>query len=179
MPGKRYASFAVAISHPVSRGTVHIGSADPLAAPVIDHNMLDNDVDMQTMIEGIKYARRLTQTEAFSKIIEEELYPGPNVQSDDDLRVYLKKNSMTMWHPVGTAALRPRGEKGVVDSSLKVYGTKNLRVVRTSSATDSRTTHHFSRSTLPSSLFKFLTIPLQPSMPSLKRCASLVFPFLS
>lgn len=33
------------------------------------------------------------------------------------------------FHPVGTASMLPRNRGGVVSPELKVYGTKNVRVV--------------------------------------------------
>ena len=47
----------------------------------------------------------------------------------DGLKEYVRANCGPAYHPVGTAAMMPQADGGVVDASLKVYGTSNLRVV--------------------------------------------------
>jgi choline dehydrogenase-like flavoprotein len=50
--------------------------------------------------------------------------------TDEELDEYVRANSATIFHPVGTAAMSPKGaEWGVVDPDLKVKGVKGLRVV--------------------------------------------------
>ncbi|KAI0942663.1 hypothetical protein AcW1_003229 [Taiwanofungus camphoratus] len=51
------------------------------------------------------------------------------MQTDDDLLEYIRSGSAGGDHPIGTAAMAPLEYGGVVDSTLKVYGTSNLRVV--------------------------------------------------
>lgn len=37
--------------------------------------------------------------------------------------------SASSFHPIGTCAMLPQTDGGVVDPSLKVYGVENLRVI--------------------------------------------------
>jgi hypothetical protein len=127
--GKSYCTFFLALAHAFSRGTVHISSADPLAAPAIDPCALDNGLDVAILVEAIKYSRRLAATDSLRSVIKREVLPGAEVQSDSELADYVRKTVSTVFHPIGTAAMLPRTEGGVVDASLKVYGTANLRVV--------------------------------------------------
>lgn len=54
---------------------------------------------------------------------------GTGIDADAQWRDYVTNNTLTIYHPVGTCALLPRGQHGVVDPNLIVYGTRNLRVV--------------------------------------------------
>ncbi|KAF8632485.1 hypothetical protein AX15_001854 [Amanita polypyramis BW_CC] len=128
-PGKRYFSFLVGLLHPFSRGSVHVGSSDPFASPVIDMCALDNEVDMTMMVEAIKFVRKVAETREMAAIGRNELLPGVEVQTDEQLREWIKCTVQTIFHPVGTASMLPLADGGVVDASLKVYGTDNLRVV--------------------------------------------------
>ncbi|KAK7464663.1 hypothetical protein VKT23_003908 [Stygiomarasmius scandens] len=128
-PGKRYFSIFTGLMHPLSRGTVHIGSADPLAAPVIDPRFLDNKVDIALLTSALRFARKVTQTEALKDYNLKEVIPGENVQSEEDLQEYVKNTLATVFHPVGTAAMLPQEDGGVVDEKCLVYGTDNLRVI--------------------------------------------------
>ncbi|KAL0957059.1 hypothetical protein HGRIS_003157 [Hohenbuehelia grisea] len=127
--GKNYFSFLLGLLHPFSRGGVHINSANPTSSPNIDPRMLDNDVDLQILVSAIKYIRKVVTSPALKAALACEAAPGPEVQFDEELVRYIKANIQTIYHPVGTASKLPREDGGVVDGTLKVYGTKNLRIV--------------------------------------------------
>lgn len=134
VPGKRYASLVSAVMHPLSRGTVHIGTSDPLAAPLIDPNYFGNDADMEVLIQTLKFTTKLTQTPPFGDIVRSYVIPTEEIFIPDEglkerMREYIKHGCGPVFHPVGTASMLPREDGGVVDSSLKVYGVENLRVV--------------------------------------------------
>ncbi|MBZ5522562.1 MAG: choline dehydrogenase [Acidobacteriia bacterium] len=115
---------------PYSIGTLSLKSSNPLDSPAITANYLADARDMKVLVEGIKLARRIAQAPAFSKYRGDERLPGKNIQTDDDLRAYVRQNVQTLYHPVGTCKMGPAGDPmAVVDSELRVRGVDNLRVV--------------------------------------------------
>jgi choline dehydrogenase-like flavoprotein len=128
-PGESYLTVLAGIMHPTSRGRTHINSSDPLAPPVIDPQLLSNEFDQQLMLEILRFVLNLEKHPVFSGLISERASPAPNVQSDDDLMNYIRETASIAFHMLGTAPMASRELGGVVDSSLKVYGTTNLRVV--------------------------------------------------
>ncbi|PPR06211.1 hypothetical protein CVT26_005470 [Gymnopilus dilepis] len=127
-PGKSYVTPVVSWNHPISRGTIHAASNDATIQPVIDPHYLENDFDLEMLIQHMKFVRSMRDTEPWKSGIVREVLPGPDYQSDDDLREYIKSNLLTMWHTAGSCSMLPREKQGVVDPKLKVYGTSNLRI---------------------------------------------------
>ncbi|KAF8915730.1 alcohol oxidase [Mucidula mucida] len=123
--GKNYYSLAACLEHPVSQGTVHIQSANVTENPLIDPQFFAKDSDMDIILDGIKYCRKIASTKALAEITVGEVAPGT---SNTDLREYAKSNFSPVFHPIGTAAMLPKEFGGVVDEHLRVYGTANLRV---------------------------------------------------
>ena len=128
-PGKHYTSFLLALTHPYARGSVHITSSDPLALPALDPRLYEHDIDLDMLVEGLKFARKVMDTDALKSAVKEEIIPGPAVKTDDELKEFVRSTGQTVYHPVGTASMLPRKDGGVVSPELKVYGTKNVRVV--------------------------------------------------
>jgi len=113
---------------PEARGSVTVTGPDPDAAPVIDPNYLGAEADVARVVDGIKVARRLAATEAFSSWQGREVLPGPDVTTDDELRAFAATGTGTYYHPVGTCAMGT-GPEAVVDPELRVHGLQHLRVV--------------------------------------------------
>ena len=119
------------LAHPLSRGSVHIKSKDADDHPTIKPNYFSHPLDVEIL------ARHMMQVEtiATSSPLCDFLKPGGRRLPDDhDAKTlehaieFAKHSSTTNYHPVGTCAMMPKDLGGVVDSRLKVYGTKNLRV---------------------------------------------------
>ncbi|KAG8955206.1 hypothetical protein FRC04_009664 [Tulasnella sp. 424] len=128
VPGTSYISILMALQRPWSRGSVHIGSSDATAPPVINPHYLENSFDLQVLIKACQFARKIAQTEPLKSAIASFQDPPSNVTSDADFAAYVKAAVEPVYHPVGTASLGARADGGVVDSRLKVYGTNNIRV---------------------------------------------------
>lgn len=123
--------FDVALMHPLSRGTVQLASADPFTAPLIDPRWLVNPFDTQILVAAMQFNQRILDTPAIQQL--QPSYKNiPQNASVDFLTAYLKKYIKTEYHYAGTCAMMPRQLGGVVDPSLLVYGTRNVRVVDTS-----------------------------------------------
>ena len=112
---------------PDGRGTVRLASADPLAPPAITFGFLGSEYDMRAMVAGARLARRLVQQPALAPFAGEELFPGPNYVTDEDLARYVREAGLTNHHPAGSCAMGT-GTNSVVDPRLRVHGVGGLRV---------------------------------------------------
>jgi choline dehydrogenase-like flavoprotein len=117
------------VQHPLSKGCVHIASRNISDKPIINPNYLSHPYDLQAAAGLAKYLRTIATSKPMSDVWTEEYEPGKAVQTDADWEKYAKANTLSIYHPIGTAALLPEKDGGVVDPDLKVYGVKNLRVV--------------------------------------------------
>ncbi|EIW85831.1 alcohol oxidase [Coniophora puteana RWD-64-598 SS2] len=129
--GTYYNSVAVVLSHPMSRGSVHIASADPLAHPRIDTQYFSEPADLEMLVCALEYMLRVYRTSPLADNVVKNVMPDANtIQGGrEKLAEYVKEHVQCVFHPVGTASMGPRERGGVVDSELRVYGTENLRVV--------------------------------------------------
>jgi choline dehydrogenase len=118
--------FVPILSRPQSRGTVSLRSSDPEAPPVIAPNYFQSDTDLGVLVHGVKLARELAATHAFSDFTIKESAPG-TASSDEGVRDYIRKHCSTVWHVVGTCRMG-RDRLGVVDPQLRVHGVDGLRV---------------------------------------------------
>jgi choline dehydrogenase len=122
-------SISASLMHPESKGTVTIRDADPNSAPVIDPNFLDVDSDLDALVYGVKIARRIFASPAFDAVRGPEDRPGDDVQSDDEIRQYVRDYCATVYHPVRTCAMGPdNNPEAVLDPELRVRGIQGLRV---------------------------------------------------
>ncbi|HMM89325.1 GMC family oxidoreductase [Bradyrhizobium sp.] len=113
---------------PESRGSIHIKSGDPFAAPAIRPNFLSKEADRECLVEGMKIARRITQAPSLARYIAEEIDPGGNARTDDELLDFARRKGGTIHHPVGTAKMGSDA-MAVVDDRLRVHGIRGLRVI--------------------------------------------------
>lgn len=113
---------------PESLGSVHIGSSDPAVQPVIRFNFLSDPIDQRTMIGGFRLMRRLALAKALDGLRGEERSPGADIDGDDEILDWIRKNADTAYHPIGTCRMGPAGGLTVVDDRLRVHGLSGLRV---------------------------------------------------
>jgi choline dehydrogenase len=124
-----FSAFALSPVHlrPDGRGTVRLKSADPLAAPEIRFNFLKSSYDFQALIEGMRVCRRIAEQPSLRPFVVEEILPGPQVTSEDDLKADIRARGVSNLHPVGTCRMGHEVD-AVVDPQLRVYGVEGLRV---------------------------------------------------
>ena len=124
-----FSAFTMSVCQlrPESRGTIRLRSADPAEYPVIQPNYLATTTDCETIVAGIKIARKIAAQDPLRGSIKEEFRPGPAVQSDAELLDWARKTSTTIYHPTGTCAMG-QGPQAVVDARLRVHGIRGLRV---------------------------------------------------
>ena len=124
-----FPGFSIGMVHqqPSSRGSIHLRSPDPLAAPEIRANYLSHDDDIQAFVRGMRLARRVSQQPAFKPFYVRELRPGSGAVSDAALEDYIRSTIFSSYHPVGTCRMGSDA-MAVVDARLRVRGLHGLRV---------------------------------------------------
>ena len=113
---------------PLSRGYVEAKSNRPGDAPAINPRYLSEESDRRAIIGGLRLARRLFAAPALQHFVREESLPGTQVQSDDELLDYARRNGGTCYHASCTC-LMGQHAMAVVDDELRVHGLDGLRVI--------------------------------------------------
>jgi choline dehydrogenase-like flavoprotein len=126
-----YLTWVVLKAHTRNRsGRVTLRSKDPRDTPLIDfhHFREGGEEDLDAVVDGIRFVRRLTAKLKGQGLIAEEELPGTQLQSDGELRKYVRSHA---WghHASCTCAIGPRECDGVLDSNFRVHGVSGLRVV--------------------------------------------------
>jgi len=118
----------VAYVRPKSRGRLLLRSSDPRQAPALYANYLAEPSDEDGLLAGVKWVRRIFQTEPIKSHVVGEDSPGDACRTDDDLRDFLHKSASTFCHPSGTCKMG-QDAMSVVDERLRVRGIESLRVI--------------------------------------------------
>lgn len=114
--------------NPRSRGTVQLRSADPDAPIVFDPGYLSEQADVDTLLRGVKLARRILRAPSLQALVAEELAPGREEQLPDSvLEAHVRRVAKTVYHPTGTCRMGV-DDSAVVDARLCVRGIGRLRV---------------------------------------------------
>ena len=120
------ATMLISLTHPASRGSIHIDSNDPRAAPQIDPHYLESPIDVKTLSAGVRIADQVFRTSPLAEKIKGRVFPDAETDLGDaaTCEEYVRGHTRTEYHPIGTAGLGR-----VVDEKLNVKGAKGLRVV--------------------------------------------------
>ncbi len=124
-----YRSISVLVnkSRPLSSGRILLKSRNPDDAPVIECRLLGQQADVDTLVRGIRLVRDIMGTQPIADLIDEEIAPGADVESDAALEAYVRSHTIITYHPVGTCRMGVDTE-AVVSPELRVRGIDNLWV---------------------------------------------------
>ena len=129
-----YLTWAILKAHTKNNaGTVRLRSADPRDMPAVcfhyfEEGSDEGGEDLQSIVEGVKFVRKLTAPLKRRGLIAEEELPGEAVQSDPELCKFVRENA---WghHASCSCPVGDRDQGGVVNSNFEVHGTRGLRIV--------------------------------------------------
>ena len=124
--GKQQVSLLMCLEHPLSRGSVHITSSDPLKPPQIDPGYLRNPADVKILAAGMKWMDHVANHPLMKKSLGDRELPSKDksLDTEEERMEYIRNHISTQYHLIGTATM---GE--VVDDRLKVKGVNKLRVI--------------------------------------------------
>jgi len=126
-----YPGFLVSFNtcRPVSRGSIHIRSLDPLKSPAIQPNALSAPEDVRDVLEGSRLVRRIVAAEPLAAVIEAEREPGSTVTTEEQILADFRARCGSVFHACGTCAMGSDSRSSALDSRLRVRGVTALRVV--------------------------------------------------
>jgi len=110
-----------------STGSIHVSSADAAKPPAIRFNFLTAQLDRDVTLEAMRITRRIMTAPSMQDVATDEIAPGVNIDADDELLDWVRKNAETTYHPVGTCKMGS-DPMAVVDDHLRVHGMEGLRV---------------------------------------------------
>ncbi|PWY89218.1 putative aryl-alcohol dehydrogenase [Aspergillus heteromorphus CBS 117.55] len=127
-----FISIMSLLSHPLSRGSVHIRSNNPGDSPILDHGILTHPVDVELQARHSLWMEKIAETQPMATLLKENgqrLHTPERLTDLEKAEEACKELVLSMYHFSGTCAMMPREDGGVVDPRLKVYGTSNIRIV--------------------------------------------------
>ena len=154
-PPAQHFSMGPYTPYPYSRGSVHIGGRAAADDPRFDAGFLTHPADVQKLVWGYKQQRDVARRMAhyrgaleaghpvfadgskagFAYVDERDRASGKvepieySKEDDEAIELFIRQNVSTAWHSMGTCAMKPRAEGGVVDGRLNVFGVQRLKVV--------------------------------------------------
>ncbi|KAL4925664.1 GMC family oxidoreductase [Aspergillus undulatus] len=120
-------SAFVCLLQPEAPGYVRLASADYRDAPLIFSNYWGSDADFALVLYGYKKLRGVMASDILAPIVLQELYPGPDAQTDEEVTQAMLDSAWSFNHPTGTCSLGR-----VLDPRFRISGIGGLRVVDTS-----------------------------------------------
>jgi choline dehydrogenase len=121
-------SIHVCQLRPESVGEITLRSSSPFDDPLIKANYLSVESDLDVLVEGVKVARKIFQTEVLAPYLGDEFEASRDCQTDEEIAAFIRAHAETIYHPVGTCKMGS-DPMAVVDDQLRVHGMKGLRVV--------------------------------------------------
>jgi choline dehydrogenase len=122
-------SLGLSNCRPTSRGHIRLRTPRAEDHPVITANAYSSNADVEEMLDAVKFLRRIMAQPAMAAVVKEELRPGPEVVTDEQLIDDFRSRSGTVYHPSCTCRMGPDAATSVVDASLRVHGLGALRVI--------------------------------------------------
>ena len=125
------------LARPFSRGEVTLQSADPFIRPKLDPKLLSDERDIKVAVSGARQIVDIVENskafKAYNVRILDIPFPGCEdvpFKSDAYWECYLRQFFVINYNHAGTCAMgRKDSPRAVVDSELRVIGTKHLRVI--------------------------------------------------
>jgi choline dehydrogenase len=121
-------SLLPTLLYPASRGEIRLRSRSPAEPPAIDPGYLSAPEDLEVLVQGVKMAREVAAHPMLDHARGEPLGIVTNARGDADLRAAIRRNTNTIFHPVGTCKMGS-DPRSVVDAELRVRGVPGLRVI--------------------------------------------------
>lgn len=115
---------------PKATGEVTLRDNNASSLPVIDTQIFGHPDDLARTLAGFRFARQVLAAAPISEMVDQEIFPGAEVTSDDAISAHCRRMVKTGYHPVGTCRMGHDDDPlAVLHDDLRVRGVQRLRVV--------------------------------------------------
>ncbi|KAF9451903.1 GMC oxidoreductase [Macrolepiota fuliginosa MF-IS2] len=126
-------SIHACLLRPLSKGTLRLKTSDPFDLPAVDPRYLSAPEDVEKLRRGLRFILKVAKQEDLAEYVDLDfkhklLDSDREKSTDEELEDLIRERVETLYHPVGTCRMAPEADNGVVDSHLRVYGIKGLRI---------------------------------------------------
>ncbi len=130
VPPDRAARISCTLGLPDGSGYVRLASADPGVQPSFNYRYLQHPNDIRRVREGLRFASRLLESDAYKDVADHRIHPTDDVLADDDaLDLWIRQTVGTARHVSGTCRMGPDSDPmAVVDQYCRVKGVQGLWV---------------------------------------------------
>lgn len=111
-----------------SEGSIRVSGPSTKSKPAIEPNWLSTEEDRRAAIATMRYIRGYVAQDPLADLIEHEISPGSDCQSDEQLLEDFRTRATCGLHAVGTCRMGS-DNRSVCDGKLRVNGVEGLRVV--------------------------------------------------
>ena len=131
VPPDRVARISCTLGLPDGSGYVRLASADPGVQPSFNYRYLQNPNDALRVRDGLRFANRLLESDAYKDVAEHRIHPTDDILADDDaLDLWIRQTVGAARHVSGTCRMGPDSDPmAVVDQYCRVKGVQGLWVV--------------------------------------------------
>lgn len=98
------------------------------AAPKIEANYFAEEKELNALVKGVRICREILNQPAMARFNGGEERPGVDLQSDEQLKEWIKQNVETVYHTAGSCKMG-NDAMAVVNADLEVHGLTGLRVI--------------------------------------------------
>ncbi|KAK4246248.1 GMC oxidoreductase [Corynascus novoguineensis] len=134
--GHNWATLAVALSSPFSRGNISITSARAQDNPLVNPAWMTDPRDAQMALQGFRRLQDILNSTVLRPVLvgHESFPPAAVLKTDAQVLEFVKKYANPLFQASGTAKMgRKNDPMAVIDSKARVFGINNVRVVDASS----------------------------------------------
>lgn len=115
---------------PKATGEVTLRDNNASSLPVIDTQIFGHPNDLARTLAGFRFARQVLAAAPIREMVDEEIFPGAEVTSDEAIGAHCRRMVKTGYHPVGTCRMGHDDDPlAVLHDDLRVRGVQRLRVV--------------------------------------------------
>ncbi|KTS14834.1 sorbosone dehydrogenase [Pantoea dispersa] len=115
---------------PKATGEVTLRDNNASSLPVIDTQIFGHPDDLARTLAGFRFARQVLAAAPIREMVDQEIFPGAEVISDEAIGAHCRRMVKTGYHPVGTCRMGHDDDPlAVLHDDLRVRGVQRLRVV--------------------------------------------------